>query len=259
MGEHKQQSVIPEQSQQTISSRHKRSKAYLMTIIVAVILIVAAAYGAYAWQHSKLTNANLKVTSLQTQLSSANRQNKSSQSTSTSTQSSSLFTYKPSLGGLSVTLSKAYDVLVGSDGNDGGTPGVDFKVVPLDNSNISNDWDYTDEAEIQIGGFSSLSDSVSSAEAQMQQNGDCSTLGDDSCDTTNFSVSDTTIDGQPAKLIIAQAANEYLGMVNVYVGGLGQWGYTITSNNTTQPSNNTPGTLLSAVLKGINLKQANWP
>ncbi len=252
------QNSQPEQIKQSSSKSHSRLKSFSL-LVLALVLIAGAAYGTYDWQHNKLTSANQRVATLQTELSADSSKSKSASSNTSSNSISDTFTYKPSLGGLSLTLPKTYEVLVGSDGNDGGAPGVDFKVVPLDASNVSKDRDYTSEAEIQIGGFSSLSDSVSSAEVQMRQNGDCSTLGSGSCDTTDFSVSDTTIDGQPAKLIIAKAANEYLGMVNVYVGGLGQWGYTITSNDTTQPSSNTPGTLLSAVVKGTKLKQANWP
>ncbi len=260
--QHQQSNVVSEQPQQKFSSSHKSPKKLILSL-VAIILIVGAAYGTYAWQHSKLNTANQKIVSLQSQLSSASKQSNTSSSTSsTSTKPiSTTFTYTPQLGGLSLTLSKSYDVLVAADGNFGGAPGVDFKVVPTSNTNISTDQNWTDEAEIQIGGFTNLNDSVSQEEAQMQQNGDCSTLGSGSCDTTDFSVSDTTIGGQPAKLIIAKAASEYQGYINVYVGGLGQWGYTITSNNTTSSgsNNNSPGTLLAAVLSGVSLKQANWP
>ena len=247
--------ISPIQPNQELGKSHSKLKP-LSTIASCLALIVLVFFGTYVWQHNKLSSANKKVASLQVQLSTAIKQSKPTQSTRTK---ASNFTYSPSLGGLSVTLPKSYDVLVGADGNDGGAPGVDFKIVPLATSNISSDWDYTQEAEIQIEGFTSLNNAVSLAEAQMQQKKDCSTLGSGSCNTTDFSVSNTTIGGQPAKLIIAKAANEYLGSVNVYVGGLGNWGYTITSNDTTQPNNNTPGTLLATALKGISLKQANWP
>ena len=249
--------VVSAQPAQNTTKSYKT----LLFVVIALLLIIGAAFGTYVWQHSKLTVLNQKVATLQAQLASVSKQTKPTQSTlSTSTHSPvSTFTYKPKLGGLSITLPTTYQVLVGADGNFGGAPGVDFKVVSLGTSNITSDANFTQEAEIQIGGFTSLSNSVSVAEGQMQQNHDCSTLGSGSCNTTDFSVADTTVGGQPAKLITAKAANEYLGNVNVYVGGLGQWGYTIISNDTTQPTNFTPGTLLTAVLSGISLEQANWP
>jgi len=227
---------------------------------IALLVLAAAAGGVYGWQHKKVTNLDAQISSTKTQVANLQKEisgtSQKTSTTSTQTQPST-FTYTPQTGGLSLTLPKTYEVLVGADGNDGGAAGFDFKVVPLTVTNVSTDQYYTNEAEVQTGDNQSLSGAVSSEEAQMQQNGDCSTINS-SCDTTDFSVSDTTIDGQAAKLITAKAGSEYQGYVNVYVVVYGNWGYIIRSNNVTSSgsNNNVPGTLLSDVLKGIVLKQA---
>jgi cell division protein FtsL len=246
----------------TEPKKMKHMPKLMFGCIVLVILIVAVA-GVYEWQHKKVTDLDTQLSSTQTQVANLQKQvSITSQKTSaTPTQAqSSTFTYSPQTGGFNLTLPKTYEVLVGADGNDGGAPGFDFKVVPLDDTNVSTDQYWTDEAEIQTGDSQSLSAAVSSEESQMQQNGDCSTLGSGSCDTTDFSTSDTTVGGQPAKLITAKAGSEYQGYVNVYVVVYGNWGYVITSNNVSTSASsstpNVPGTLLAAILKGVSLKVA---
>jgi hypothetical protein len=235
----------------------KKSKAFYITYAVLMILVIIfageAIYSTYVWQHKKVVSDDQKVSSLNSELSQKNSQSTTTNSNATT---AATFTYTPSLSGLSLTLPKAsYAVIVGADGNDGGAPGLAFKVVNITANNIYQDAYFTREVEIDTDVDStSLTKAVSSAETNMVQNGDCSTIA--ACGSSNFSVSNTTVAGLAGKLIIAKT-DEYGGNINVYVVISGGWGYEITAGGLS--STNTPSALLTAVLNGLTIKPAIYP
>jgi hypothetical protein len=131
---------------------------------------------------------------------------------------------------------------VATDGNDGDAPGASFKVVPVGISNVVSDMYFDDEVSVEVSNtFTSLNDSVPTAEAEAEPD------AQPSIPTSDFKVSNTTIDGLSAKHITT-----YL---NIYVVGSGTWEYKITAN---VPSyTNTPLTsILTAVLNGAIIKPA---
>ncbi|HEY8998769.1 MAG TPA: hypothetical protein VIM53_00440 [Candidatus Saccharimonadales bacterium] len=219
---------------------HEALRRLLIWLLV-ITLIGAGAYSAYYWQHKKVISDSQKISSLNTQLS---QQSKQSTSTKSSGSTSSTFTYTPKTGGLTITLPKAYEVLVGADGNDGGAPGASFKIVPVDNTNIANDGYFQDEIEIDIGNtFKSLDQSVTSAELEINPKSSPS----------DFTVTDTTIAGLPAKQI-AQYQDEYDGTLDTYVVGSGVWEYKITAHVASYTNSPLPTNLLDA-LHGMAIKE----
>jgi hypothetical protein len=138
---------------------------------------------------------------------------------------------------------------VATDGNDGDAPGASFKVVPVGISNVVSDMYFDDEVSVEVSNtFTSLNDSVPTAEAEAEPD------AQPSIPTSDFKVSNTTIDGLSAKHITTYL-DEYSGTLNIYVVGSGTWEYKITAN---VPSyTNTPLTsILTAVLNGAIIKPA---
>lgn len=220
---------------------------HLLTKVVAfglpvLILIGAGTFSSYYWQHKKLNSANQKISQLNAQLERQGKQTtpvKSGVSNASDT-----FTYAPTTGGLSLTLPKTYEILVGADGNDGGAPGASFKIVPVDSTNIADDGYFQDEIEIDIGDtFKGLDQSVTSAELEINPKSSPS----------DFTVTDTTIAGLPAKQI-AQYQDEYDGTLDTYVVGSGVWEYKITAHVASYTNSPLPTNLLDA-LHGITIKE----
>lgn len=224
----------------TESKKHTFLKRLLLWLLV-LVLISAGSYGAYYWQHKKVVSDSRKISSLSIQL---NLQSKHATAAKDNGSTSSTFTYTPKTGGLSITLPKTFEVLVGADGNDGGAPGASFKIVPVDNTNIADDGYFQDEIEIDIGNtFKSLDQSVTSAELQINSK----------ASPSDFTVTDTTIAGLPAKQI-AQYQDEYDGTLDTYVVGSGVWEYKITAHVASYTNSPLPSNLLD-VLHGITIKQ----
>jgi len=220
-----------------------------------VLVLVAAVAGTYYWQHSKASSLGHQVANLQTKLMDTNAAYRGLQK-QVATAQTGTFTYTPHTAGLSLTLPKSYAVLVAADGNAGGAPGVMFRVVPSSDSHISSDWGYYSEARVEASPtFTTLGQAVKAVEQQTMDFVSCGPENG-TCDISDFSASDTTIAGLPAKLIKANGINERLGWLNVYVVGLGQWRYTITINKI--PNASAPADLATTILKGISIKQAAY-
>lgn len=234
---------------------HRTHAVHWLLVGLAAILFGVGLYGVYYWQHSRVNGLDHQVAHLQTQLTDTTAAYRGFQKQVAASQSGT-FTYTPHTAGLSLTLPKSYALLVAADGNAGGAPGVMFRVVPSSDSHISDDWGYYTEARVEASPtFTTLNQEVKAVEQQTMDYVSCRPENG-TCDISDFSASDTTIAGLPAKLIKANGINEYLGWLNVYVVGLGQWRYTITINEI--PNASAPADLSAAILKGISIKQAAY-
>ena len=233
---------------------HSAMKTALLCLVL-LLFVGGGVGGAYYWQHKKVIDAGRTIASLNARLAQQKKPSEPPKSTEPAA-SRMTFIYKPNTSGLSLTLPKTYEVLVGADGNRGGAPGVSLKIIPLGANNIVSDYSFTSEVSVEVDNtFATLSNAVSAADSQMEQAGDCSTVTQ-TCNTTNFATKDATVAGLPAKLIIANGSSEYDGNVQVYVVGLGAWKYEITALGLPGglADSSSPSPMLSAVLKGISIK-----
>lgn len=228
---------IPKQSKQ---SRYSKIKPALL-IALALIGTAGICTGIYFWQHNTVNVLNSKVGRLQTQLKAAGQ----SQVPSTTKGQSIVtdtFTYSPKTGGMSLTLSKAYGVVVSVDGNKGGAPGATFRVASATNSNVFSDPAYQG-VQVDIDNtFKTLAQAIDSEESAL--------TGEGGGVDRNYRVSDTTVAGLPAKLLKADGLDEYQGDLAIYLVGSGSFLYTITTNG----AQNSTSTILTAVLKGMTIK-----
>ena len=229
---------VPKPQKQPYQSKTKSIALAALTLI----LIIGAGAGAYLWQHNKVSDLSSKVSHLQSELNTV------SQSSSTTQKQSDTFTYSPKMGGLSLTLSKTYGIVVNVDGNKGGAPGAAFRVASAINTNTFSDPAYQG-VQVDIDNtFTTLDHAVSSEEAWLnEQRGVGSTVNRD------YKVTDTTVAGLPAKLLTADGLDEYQGKITVYLVGSGSFMYTITANGTQSGNSAT----LIALLKGISIKAVN--
>jgi hypothetical protein len=214
----------------------RKSKAKIISLVILVLLLIlAVGGGAYYWQHGQVNDLNTKVGSLQTQLQNA------SKSTAVPTDKSATFVYAPKTGGLSLSLPKSYGVFISVDGNYGGSPGAEFDITSLTDSNISK------KTAIHVSisnGFTTLDEAVNRAKNRLATAG-----ADGSAVDGKYAVTDTKIAGLPAKLVTVGGTDEYHGKVFVYLVGSGSFIYTVTNNGTEPPAN-----ALTTVLKGMTIK-----
>lgn len=150
------------------------------------------------------------------------------------------FTYNSKIGGLQLTLSKNYALIVNVDGNAGGAPGSTFRVGKLATEGIIedniNEWIQIDIAH---SASTTLDEAVNIVSSRLKE-----------ASFSNIKVTDVKVDDQTAKLVTADGVG-YDANRRVYIVKSGDFTYEIASKtqNTGEDS-----AMLKAVLDGINIE-----
>jgi hypothetical protein len=214
-----------------IQSKQKGLKKILV-IIGALLLAAGASYGVYVWQQDQATK---KQQSLQSQIDTLKVQAKD-----TSLQVPiANFTYNSKIGGLKLTLSKTYPVIVNVDGNKGGAPGATLRVGKQVSEGIIEDSVY-EWVEINIDQNSgTLQKAVDIKSAELKD-----------ATFSNIRVTDSKFANQPAKLITATGVS-YDAQRRIYLMQSGDFTYMVTSKMQDASQDNE---ILKAVLAGISIQ-----
>src|SRR5579884_2860420 len=99
-------SIPPQQTSFTTNSKSKIK--LLLLSLLALVVLLAVAYGVYSWQHQKVNDANTKVSSMQTQLTSLNKLVAKLQNTSSKTSPITTNSTAPSSAPTNATQSTSY-------------------------------------------------------------------------------------------------------------------------------------------------------
>ena len=220
---------------------HFRKKPLLYTALL-LGLAAAAAGATYYWQQQRLQDSTARADGLAAQLATAHKQPAASPATPTAPSgTATTFVYAPKTGGLQLTLPTTLGVVVQVDGNKGGAPGAAFRVAAAKDAHVFTDSAYQG-GEVDIDHtFTTLAAALAATQSQLHDAG-----------VTACTVTDTTVAGLAAKKLACTGADEYVGKVDTYVVGAGEFTYTITANGV-QLGAQQPD-ILGAVLQGLVLE-----
>lgn len=234
------ESSYPTQHQAPAPATPHNSVKKLLYIAVLLVVSAAAAGSTYVWQRSV---ADSRQKDLQGQIDSLKKPTTTIEATKAEQPAvqpqTAGSTYKSKVGGLTLTLPSPYVVIVNVDGNKGGAPGATVRVATRDQAGIIQDNVY-DWTQIELAPLSGTLDQ----NAQAVQN----ELKQESFE--NIKITDTTYNGQPAKLITANGMG-YNANRRIYITKSGDYYYRFTSK-TQDTSKNSAS--LQAALDGAKLE-----
>lgn len=198
---------------------------------VFVLLLMSVFAGVWWWQQNASSKERMaledKVKTLEAQVAESPPNEPEDQTVQ----------YKTKVGDLTLTLPKAYAIIINVDGNKGGAPGSTLRIGEVNSPNIVSDGAYQ-WVMVEVGhtGGSTLDGETRVNESKLDG-------------FENIKITDAKVAGLNAKRMTAHGFS-YAGNRDIYIVVSGEFTYTVTSSGEDASK---PG-LLKAVLEGMKIE-----